>query len=450
MNIFTYTFSVLKPSSAFLVLSATIIGTQLSAQKKIDSYFDHLLANNKMMGSVAIAHRDSIIYTKAIGYADIDTKLMNNKDTKFRIGSITKTFTGALVLKAIEENKLQLEDKLSAYFPEVKNAQKITIRQLLNQRSGIFNFTEIEGENEWEKSFHTQKEFMDFFINKESNFEPGTEYEYSNTNYALLGFILEKVYQKTYAEILDEKISKPLHLKNTYYSFEVDSKKNEAISYNIQNHYIRNGVTNFSNHPASGGITSTPTDVNKFLFGLFNNKLINAESLKIMLPEKGGEYGMGITKFQLGKNEFYEHSGRVENYFSDYWYMAKENLGIVVLANAINIPTEDVSKALTIHAYNNDPVLPDFNKTAELSTKEFTEIKGTYFTNDKKESVTISSDGSSLVYQGSESGQDYISFNFKTKNTFEYETIKLVFEPKKHQFTIYQDEIIKVFTKNAS
>ena len=449
MNIFTHTFSVLKQSSAFLILSVTTFSTSLSAQKKIDTYLDHLFSNKKMMGSVAISHKDSVFYTKAIGYADVDAKLMNNKDTKFRVGSLTKTFTSALVLKAVEENKLTLEDKLSSYYPEVKNAEKITIRQLLNQRTGIFNFTEIEGENEWEKKAHTQKEFIDFFINKESNFEPGAEYEYSNTNYALLGFILEKLYQKPYAEILDEKICKPLRLKNTYYSFEVDTKKNEAVSYNIQDNYITNGVVNFSNHPASGGITSTPPDVNKFLFALFNNKLINAESLKMMLPENVGEYGMGINKFQMNNTIFYEHGGRIENYISDYWYFPKENLGIVVLANAINIPTESVSMALTTHAYNNEPQIPDFNKIPELSLKEFSEIKGTYFTDNKDESVTISSDGKNLVFQGGDYGQDYISFSFKSKNTFEYETIKLVFEPKKHQFTIYQDDIVKVFTQKG-
>lgn len=449
MNIINHAFSVLKQSSPIFALSATFFCTQVSAQKNIDAYFDHLFANNKMMGSVAISHRDSVIYTKAIGYADVDAKVMNNKDTKFRIASITKTFTGALVLKAIEEQKLKFEDKLSLYYPEVKNAEKITIRQLLNQRTGIFNFTEIEGENDWEKTFHTQKEFIDFFINKESNFEPGTDFEYSNTNYALLGFILEKIYQKPYAEILDEKICKPLRLKNTYYSFEVDSKKNEAISYNIQDHYIRNSKINYSNHPASGGITSTPTDVNKFLFALFNHKLINEESLKMMLPEKNGEYGMGITKFKLGNNEFYEHSGRVENYLSDYWYLPKENLGIVVFTNAINIPTEDVSKALTTYAYNNEPQLLDYNKTNELSVKDFANLKGTYYSHDKKESVTISSDGRNLVFLGAESGQTYFALNFRNKTTFEYETIKLVFEPKKHQFTIYQDDIVKIFTQKG-
>jgi len=200
MNIITNTFSILKKSSAIVVLSVTVFSNNLSAQKKIDTYFDHLFTQKKMMGSVAVSYKDSIIYAKAVGYADTDSKLLNNNDTKFRIASLTKTFTGALVLKAVEEKKLTLEDKLSAYYPEVKNADKITIKHLLNQRSGIINFTEIEGENTWEKTIHSQKDFIDFFVNEKSNFAPGSKFEYSNTNYALLGFILEKLYQKPFGD----------------------------------------------------------------------------------------------------------------------------------------------------------------------------------------------------------------------------------------------------------
>ena len=157
---------------------------------------------------------------------------------------------------------------------------------------------------------------------------------------------------------------------------------------------------------------------------------------------------MGIMKLVLGKNEVYEHGGRVENYYSDYWYFPKENLGIVVLTNAVNIDLEQILVTLTKFAYNNEPELPDFNKTEELSDKEFAAIKGTYFTKDKKESVTISSNGSSLIYQGSESGQDYVPFKFTTKNTFEYQNIKIVFDPQKHQFQLFQDNKIKVYTQN--
>lgn len=145
--------------SSFLIVY--IIGINQSfAQSKLDDYFDTLFNNQKFMGSVAISHNDSIIYSKSVGYADVQNSLKTNSDTKFRIGSLTKTFTAALVLKAVEESKLKLDDSLAVYYPQIKNANRITIRQLLEHRSGIFNFTEIENEQKWEQRYHTEKEFI--------------------------------------------------------------------------------------------------------------------------------------------------------------------------------------------------------------------------------------------------------------------------------------------------
>lgn len=420
---------------------------KLPGQKSPDSYFDHLFKNQKFMGSVAIAHNDSIFYSKSVGYADADKKAENNSDTKFRIGSISKTFTATLILKAVEEQKLKLSDKLESYYPDIKNAGMITIQHLLKHRSGIFNFTEIAGAREWEQAFHTEKEFLDYIIKNESNFEPGTAYEYSNTNYAFLGFILQRIYQKPYAEILDEKICKPLGLKNTYYSFQTDSTRNEAYSYNIQNSYIRNAKVNFSNHTAGGGIASSATDVTIFLSALFNGKLITSESLQWMLPATKGEYGMGIIKLGFTKPEGFKHGGRIENYISDYWYFPEERLGIVVLANAININTEDISLTLLKYAYRNLPELPDFDKTSTLTEAAFKKIKGTYWVKDKSEMVTISSDGVNMVFQSSGIGQDYIPFKMKRKNEFFYENITLKFYPEKNECHLKQERIRKVYKK---
>ena len=177
-----------------LIISFLILGNEQSlAQQKLNNYIEHLFNNQKFMGSVAISHNDSIIYSKYVGYLDTGSKTEINKDTKFRIGSVTKTFTATLILKAVEEQKLNLQDKLEKYYPEVKNADKITIEQLLKHRSGILNFTEKTGSDEWEQYYHSEKEFIEYIANDESDFEPDTEYKYSNTNYALLGFILQKV-----------------------------------------------------------------------------------------------------------------------------------------------------------------------------------------------------------------------------------------------------------------
>lgn len=421
----------------------------LFSQSKIDAYMEHLFRERKFMGSVAILHKDSIIYRKAVGYANTGTKQENNPDTKFRIGSISKTFTSVLVLQAIESKKLSLSDKLSEYFPEIKNADKISIAQLLQQRSGIFNFTENPDRNTWEATFHTEKEVVAHIAQAAAVFEPGTAYAYSNSNYVLLGYILERIYQKPFAAILEEQICKVAGLNNTYFTETSDGSRNEALSYNIQDRYVNNAKVNFSNHPASGGIASTASDVNKFLAALFGDKLISKESLKLMLPIEKGNYGMGIFKLTFDQPEGFEHSGRIENYISDYWYFPGEQLGIVSLANAINIDIEAVNTTLLQFAYGKSPELTDFNKIAGYSQEAFKQLKGTYKSKKEKVAITISSDGNHLVFQTSGAGQDYLPFEDKGNNIFEYEDIKLQFFPKRKQVLLEQGKAKILFRKYA-
>jgi D-alanyl-D-alanine carboxypeptidase len=437
----------MKINNLFLLFISLGLSTSLFAQHKLDTYLEHLFVNRKFMGSVAISFNDSIIYTKSVGFANADTKGKINKDTKIRIGSITKTYTAVLVLKAVEEGLIKLDDKLRSFYPQVKNAEKITIEQLLKHQSGIFNFTEILGENQWEQTFHNEEDFIDFFVNEKSNFEPGTDYQYSNTNYALLGFILQKTYGKSFAEILDEKICRPLCLKNTYFSIETDETKNEALSYSIQDNYIQNAKVNFSNHPASGGMVSTAIELNVFLSALFNGKLISEKSLEQMLPQNGGEYGLGIEKLYFKNPEGYTHGGRIENYFSEYWYFPKEKLGIVTLSNAINIYTEDIQTTLLQFAYGKTPEVPNFKRTKDLSEKQFETIAGTYREKEKSYILTISSDGQNAMFQNAESGQMYFPIAYKGNNIFEYEEIKLEFFPATKELRLQQGAIEEHYIK---
>lgn len=432
-----------------ILLIILLANTYCFAQHKLDNYLEHLVENKKMMGSVAISLQDSIIYSKSIGFANSDTKKKIDENTKIRIGSVTKTYTAVLILKATEEGLLKLDDKLSYYYPQVENSEKITIEHLLKHRTGIFNFTEISGKSSWEQEFHTKEEFINYFITKKSNFEPDTYYEYSNTNYALLGFILQKIYEKPFQKILDEKICSPLDLKNTYFSTQTDETKNEALSYNIQNEYIQNAKVNFSNHPASGGLVSTAVELNTFLSALFNGKLISEKNLEIMLPKDKGEYGMGIEKLPFDNPIGYTHTGRIENYISGYWYFPIEKLGIVTLANAINIYSDYIQMAMLRYAYNMSVELPNFKEIEGVSEKLFEEIAGTYASNDKNSTATISSDGQKMIFQNSMSGQMYIAFEYKGNNVFEYNGAKLEFFPTQKEMKLTQGDVIEIYKKLA-
>ena len=157
--------------TTFLIIAISQIGfAQTNFDTvKLNEYFNTIEENNKFMGSVAISKNGEVIYSKAIGFADIEKRLKASEKTKYRIGSITKTFTTVLVLKANEEEKLDLNQTIDKWFPGIKNSNRITVKALLNHRSGIHNFTNDSDYLTWNTQPKTEKEMVTghIMINKE-------------------------------------------------------------------------------------------------------------------------------------------------------------------------------------------------------------------------------------------------------------------------------------------
>ena len=128
---------------------------------KLDKYFKALEDNNKFMGSIAVSKQGEIIYLKSTGFSDIENNVKANKYAKYRIGSISKTFTAVLVMKAVEEKKIALNQSIAKYFPSIKNAKKISVNHLLSHRSGIFNYTANSDFSTWHTQPKTEKELIE-------------------------------------------------------------------------------------------------------------------------------------------------------------------------------------------------------------------------------------------------------------------------------------------------
>jgi CubicO group peptidase (beta-lactamase class C family) len=194
-----------------VIIFISIISIQVGLSQTIDTiklnnYFKSLDSNNKFMGSVALMKNGKIIYKNQIGYSDIERQKKQNENTKYRIGSISKTFTSVLVFKAVEEGKLVLNKTINNYFPDIKNSNSITISNLLNHRGGIHNFTDDREYLEYHTKPKDKIEMLSIIAKFDSDFEPNSKSEYSNSNYVLLSYILEKTYNKTFSEILKDEI----------------------------------------------------------------------------------------------------------------------------------------------------------------------------------------------------------------------------------------------------
>jgi CubicO group peptidase (beta-lactamase class C family) len=239
---------------------------------KLDQFFDRLAEKNKAMGSLTIAKDGNVLYTRAIGYSQISgtVKKPLTAASRFRIGSITKMFTAVMILQLVEEGKLKLTDTLDKFFPQIPNAQKITIAQILAHRSGIPNSRPTTSKT----NAVTKDEVLAMISKATTDFEPGTKHSYSNSGFFILGLIVEKLAAKQYEEALKERISSKVGLKDTYAATgDIDVNENETLAYiHFGGDWKQMTEMHSSILFGGGQIVSTPNDLAKFIHALFELK----------------------------------------------------------------------------------------------------------------------------------------------------------------------------------
>ena len=206
--------------------------SQTFDKAKLDQFFDALSANDKGMGSLAISKDGKVIYSRAVGISHIGDKgyVPADTKTKYRIGSITKMFTATLVFQLVEEGKLKLDDTLNKFFPEIPNAKKITVAQMLNHHSGIHNITDDAANYlSYSRRPQTREQMLAIIAKTTPDFEPGAKAAYSNSNYILLGYIVEKLTGKSYKDALNERIAAKINLADTYYGGKTTAEMAKAF-----------------------------------------------------------------------------------------------------------------------------------------------------------------------------------------------------------------------------
>lgn len=398
--------------------------SQTFNKMKLDNYFIALETNNKFMGSVAISKNGTIIYTRQIGYADIESKIKPNEDTKYRIGSISKTFTTVLVFKVIDEGKLKLTDKIDTYFPTIKNASKITISDLLYHRSGIHDLTANADYLKWNTEKKSEQEMIEIISKGGSDFEPDTKAEYSNSNFVLLSYLLQRVYKKDYAQLLNEQILKPLSLKHTYFGKKTDLKNNECSSYSFKGSWTKEAETDMSIPMGAGGIVSTPSDLTKFADALFNGKLVSSKDLELMKTIKDN-YGMGLFKVPFNELLGYGHTGGIDGFSSFMYHFADNNVSVAMTSNGTNFDNNQIAIALLSAAYNKPYEVPTF-KTFEVTSAELDGYLGVYSSKQIPLKITITKNDKTLIAQAT--GQPSFSLEATEKDKFKFNLAHVVLE----------------------
>ena len=333
------------------------VSAQTPDKAKLDRFFDRLAEKNQAMGSLTVAKDGKVLYTRAIGYSQINGSEIKpaTTATRYRVGSITKMFTAALVFQFVEEGKLKLSDTLDKFFPQIPNAGKITIEHILTHRSGIHDFIREPDFRAWSLTPRTKDETLAFIARGKPDFEPGEKRSYSNAAYVLLGFIVEKLAGKPYQDALKKRITGKLGLTDTYAGTgKTDVSKKESFSYSYAGDWKQHEEMDLSVAGGAAAIISTPSDLVKFIQALFDGKLISQENFNQM------KNGMGMSENKIGDKTVYGHSGGTDGFSSTVFYLPEEKLAVAYTANAKVYSHGKIFRGILDIYYNKPFEIPTF------------------------------------------------------------------------------------------
>ena len=351
----------------FLLIFGFVSAQNSDYKKSADSLMNYLTKENSFLGNIELRKGNNVIYS-------YNSNPLEPRNGQYRVGSITKIFTAAIIFQLIEENKLTMDTKLSKFYPDIKNAKDITIENLLSHTSGIYNFTTWKNYYATRNQTFSKKQILDIIESGKPDFKPNKDCSYSNSNYILLGYIIEDLTQKSYANNVKERITDKINLKHTFVA------ESEQDNSDIKS-YLFNGEdwdTDVSSNPSlpfsAGAIVSSASDLNKLLDHLFHGGLVSNKSLSIMQTLKNKTIGHGLFKGPFYDKVGWGHTGRIDEFRSATFYFPEEDLYLSILTNGSRGNLNDVSIGLLSKYYGKKYTYPTFyhSETKEPKPSVFT------------------------------------------------------------------------------
>ena len=366
---------------------------------KLDALIDAYAKLYKFNGSALVAKNGVILLNKGYGYRNATDKVANNEQTIFQLGSVTKQFTSAVILKLQEEKKLSVSDKLSKYFPGYPKGDSITIEQLLTHTSGIYNYTN-DGKfmaNEVTKSANREM-MMALFKDKPLDFSPGSSWSYSNSGYSLLGYIIEAVTKKPYEQAVRKYIFTPLKMTHSGFDFTHLKSNEKAIGYFKLNdkEKVEAPIVDSSVSFSAGAIYSTIGDLYLWHKALQKNSILSREQQEKAYTPVKNRYGYGWSIDSIEGKRRVSHGGGIHGFITTIARVPEDDICIVLLSNASNTTVGEISKSIFAILYGKEYELPKERTEIKLPEEKLKEYVGEYELN-KDLHVVISLKEGALV-----------------------------------------------------
>jgi D-alanyl-D-alanine carboxypeptidase len=297
--------------------------------------------------TVALAKKGTMLYVQGYGVSDLTTQQTTQPGVLFEIGSVTKQFTAALIMKLQEQGQLHVDDSIATYLPEYNFPPTITLRMMLTHTSGLADFTNFPQLGDWVKHGVSEATVLTAVSQAPLQFQPGTQYSYSNSNFFALGTIIEKLTAQSYAADLDQYLLQPLGLTNTYYSFPPAGQSATG--------YTNNGsglvpaiLWDRSAAFAAGALSSNVYDLVAWDNALINGKVVSPASFKAMTTSNGfaipggGSYGFGLVLATVNNRPVIWHNGQIGGFTAETAVFLDSSFTVVVLTNDQDADTDTI------------------------------------------------------------------------------------------------------------
>jgi D-alanyl-D-alanine carboxypeptidase len=341
-----------------LIILVGIAKNLFGQVQNINSFIDSFAKKNNFNGTVLIQRKTGINYQKSFGFANFQFKVRNRNGTKYKIASITKLFTSVLIMQLYEKGKIDLNKTIHDYLPNYKSAgvDKITIHQLLNHTSGMVNMDTIKSLESALKNGipayqrpRTTEELLNNYSHDTLTNVPGKVFDYNNGEYIILGKLIEKIYNKTYEQVVKENILQPLRMKNSgllYQQNVIDGLADTYFYRDDLNKLVPDLPVYIENWYSAGSMYSTTDDLLKFSNAIFGLKLLKQESLTRMFVSGLDEYGYGVWVYEDYeiKNKKYKiikRPGQIMGAQAMLFHVLDEGSTIIILSNTGTISLDD-------------------------------------------------------------------------------------------------------------
>ncbi len=415
---------------------------------KVDAIVAARVAKPDAVGfSVGIAQHGKVLLEKGYGLAEAEHDVPATATTRFRIGSITKQFTAAAIVRAVEQQKLDLDDDLSKFVPDFPlQGKKVSIRQLLNHSSGIPSYTDVGAT--WEKVQPLElshQELLALVAGKPFDFEPGAQWSYNNTGYYLLGMVLEKVFGKSYAQVVQDELCAPLQLAHTRYDVSQELIKGRAQGYGFADGKRANdALLGMSQPGAAGALLSTGGDLVRWSMALAGGKVVTAANYTRMTTPlvlgngRDTGYGFGLMVGEFSGQRVVQHGGGIHGFNSMLLHVVPADLHIAVISNSERASADKLAQDLTRAVLG---VAKFVAKDDAIPADLLAALPGTFTLPDVGMDLAITAKDGKLFAKGQAEGQGAFRLLFQGERefraAFDHE-IKVVFTADGKQLTLHQ------------